>query len=78
MEEVKAKLAQLSFDALVPPAMATKAEDVGVTKISLGPYRQVALAMLAGAFIAMGAVFPPPLSRAPALSLLGCRGYLRG
>jgi hypothetical protein len=34
----KAKTAQLSFDVLLPPAMATNAEDVGVTKISLGPF----------------------------------------
>ncbi|MFI5330756.1 MAG: hypothetical protein ACHQ2F_06945 [Desulfobaccales bacterium] len=43
MEEHKAKMAQLSFDALLPPAMATKAEDVGVTKISLGPFGKQAI-----------------------------------
>jgi formate transporter len=53
----QAKVPQVSFDALMPPEMAARAEDVGVTKISLSPLRQVALAMLAGAFIAMGAVF---------------------
>ncbi len=46
-----------SFDALLPPAMATKAEDVGVAKATLGKWRVLALAVLAGAFIAMGAVF---------------------
>lgn len=44
-----------SFDALMPKDMAAKAEAVGVTKANLGPYRMFAMAVLAGAFIAMGA-----------------------
>jgi formate transporter len=52
-----ANVPQMSFDALMPPEMAARAENVGVNKISLSPLRQLALAMLAGAFIAMGAVF---------------------
>jgi formate transporter len=47
----------LSVDALVPKEMARKAEQVGVAKVSTGPFRVFALAVLAGAFIAMGAVF---------------------
>lgn len=47
----------LSFDSLLPPAMAQKAEDAGVAKANLGIWRMFALAVLAGAFIAMGAVF---------------------
>ena len=46
-----------SLDALIPADMAKKAENVGVAKASLGPFRMFALAVLAGAFIAMGAVF---------------------
>ncbi|MCZ2114136.1 MAG: formate transporter FocA [Anaerolineae bacterium] len=46
-----------SLDALIPAEMAKKAENVGVAKANLGPYRMFALAVLAGAFIAMGAVF---------------------
>jgi formate/nitrite transporter FocA (FNT family) len=45
----------LSFDALIPKDMATKAENVGIAKAQLGVYRMFALAVLAGAFIAMGA-----------------------
>lgn len=45
-----------SFDALLPGQMAAKAEDVGVSKAYLGFFRMLALAILAGAFIAMGAV----------------------
>jgi formate/nitrite transporter len=44
-------------DALPPPAMARKAEDVGKTKAALPVADTFALAVLAGAFIAMGAVF---------------------
>ena len=49
----------LSFntDALVPKEMARKAEASGVAKAALGPLRMFALAVLAGAFIALGAVF---------------------
>ena len=45
----------ISVDALVPKDMALKAEAVGVAKAGLGAYRMFALAILAGAFIAMGA-----------------------
>lgn len=47
----------LSFDSLLPPEMAKKAENIGVSKANLGPMRMFALAILAGAFIAMGAIF---------------------
>lgn len=46
-----------SFDSLLPADMAKKAENIGVAKANLGPLRMFALAVLAGAFIAMGAVF---------------------
>jgi formate/nitrite transporter len=45
------------FDALVPPAMARRAEDVGVAKATLPVSRMLPLAVLAGAFIAFGALF---------------------
>ena len=46
-----------NLDALVPGMMAEKAESSGVAKVSLGPFRMFALAVLAGAFVALGAVF---------------------
>jgi formate transporter FocA len=46
-----------SIDALVPKEMAAKMENVGVAKVGLGPLRMFALAVLAGAFIALGAIF---------------------
>ncbi len=47
----------VSFDAIMPPAMATRATDIGVKKAALDAWSMFALAVLAGAFIAMGAVF---------------------
>lgn len=46
-----------SFDALLPAAMAAKAEQVGVAKANLPLRRLVPLGVLAGAFIALGANF---------------------
>jgi len=48
--------APVSFDALLPAEMARKAEDAGITKSRLSNFSMFALAVLAGAFIAMGAV----------------------
>ena len=44
-------------DALVPPAMASRAEDVGVQKAHMAVLPMFVLALLAGAFIALGAAF---------------------
>jgi formate transporter len=46
-----------ALDALLPPAMATKAERVGVTKSQLAVMPTFVLAVLAGAFISLGALF---------------------
>ena len=48
---------QISFDALLPPAMASKAEDLGVKKANLKAPNMFMLAILAGAFIGIGAIF---------------------
>jgi formate transporter len=48
---------QISFDAILPPGMAAKAEDLGVKKANLNAANMFALAILAGAFISMGAIF---------------------
>jgi formate/nitrite transporter len=46
-----------SLDALLPPAMAHRAEQIGVRKVEMAPMRTLALAVLAGAFIALGGAF---------------------
>jgi formate/nitrite transporter len=48
---------ELRIDALLPPEMARRAEYVGVSKAEAPAAKLFALAILAGAFIAMGAVF---------------------
>ena len=50
-------LKKMSVDSLIPEEMAVKAEEVGVTKANFGPYRMIMLGVLAGAFIAIGAIF---------------------
>lgn len=48
---------KFGIDALLPPEMAVRAEDVGVGKANLRAFPTFSLAVLAGAFIALGAVF---------------------
>ena len=48
---------RLSLDAIPPPEMAERMEDVGVKKAYLGFWSLFALAVLAGAFIGLGAEF---------------------
>ena len=45
------------FDSFLPPEMAKKAEDIGVRKAELPALKMFLLAILAGAFIALGAIF---------------------
>jgi len=45
------------FEALLPPAMARRAEEAGVRKVATPAASLFALAVLAGAFIALGGVF---------------------
>lgn len=45
------------IDALMPPAMARRAEEVGAAKAAMDGARLLTLAVLAGAFIAFGGVF---------------------
>jgi formate transporter len=46
-----------SLDALLPPQIAAKAVEVGVAKARLDAFGTVALGILAGAFIGLGAAF---------------------
>ncbi len=48
---------ELQLDALLPAEMAAKAEQIGVRKAHLNPVSMFVLAILAGAFIALGAIF---------------------
>lgn len=56
------------MDALLPPDMAARAESVGVAKAGMPAIKTFVLALLAGAFIAFGAVFYTTVTAASSLS----------
>jgi len=58
-----------SLDARLPPEMAERAEAAGVAKAALDPLRMLALAVLAGAFIAFGAIFSTVVAAETATAL---------
>ena len=66
------------FDALPPPAMARRAEETGVAKAALSTERLLVLAVLAGAFIAMGAVFATTVTAGSGEMAFGVTRLLAG
>jgi formate transporter len=48
---------KFEFDAVLPPEMAHKAESIGIRKANMDFWSTITLAVLAGAFIALGAIF---------------------
>jgi formate/nitrite transporter len=66
------------LDALPPPAMAARAEEVGTAKASLASPKLLVLAVLAGAFIAMGAVFATTTTAGSADLAFGVSRLLAG
>lgn len=64
------------FDALLPAEMARKAEEIGALKTRLDLPRLFVLAILAGAFIALGAMFattvPPGRKARFLMALVAC------
>ena len=69
---------EISFDALLPPAMAGKATEIGVRKASLDIVSMFALSVLAGAFISMGAIFATTVSAGGAALPYGVVRLLAG
>ena len=53
---------EFQIDSLLPADMAAKAEQIGVKKVHLNSVSMFALAILAGAFIALGAIFATTVS----------------
>ena len=53
---------EFNIDAIVPVDMATKAEAVGIKKANMPFWNSFILAVLAGAFIALGAIFATTVS----------------
>jgi formate transporter len=66
------------FDALLPPEMAARAEDVGVRKARLDSVSLFALGVLAGAFISLGAIFATTVSAGAAELPFGVVRLLAG
>ena len=52
----------VTFDAIMPATMAARAEESGVKRVSTDPLTLLALSVLAGAFIAFGAIFATTVS----------------
>ena len=50
-------MTEINIDALLPPEMAARAESIGVRKAGMPFFQTFTLAILAGAFIALGAIF---------------------
>jgi formate transporter len=55
-------MAEIRIDALLPQEMATRAEFLGVRKAEMPFLRMFMLSILAGAFIALGAIFATTVS----------------
>jgi len=69
---------QISFDALLPPGMAAKAEDLGVKKANLKILNMFVLGILAGAFIGIGAIFATTTAAASSSLPYGVARFLVG
>src|SRR5512142_1284156 len=52
----------ITFDAIMPPSMAVRAEQSGVKRASTDPITLLVLSVLAGAFISFGAIFATTVS----------------
>jgi formate/nitrite transporter FocA (FNT family) len=65
MEAESPREVRFSVDAWLPPEMAERAESVGVKKASLDFWTMLALGILAGAFIALGALFSTTVTASP-------------
>lgn len=68
----------LRFDSLIPPEMAAHAERIGVRKVGMPAAAMFALAFLAGAFIALGAIFATTVSAGAGVLPFGVARLLAG
>ncbi|MFI5255186.1 MAG: formate transporter FocA [Candidatus Limnocylindrales bacterium] len=66
------------LDVVLPPEMARRAEEVGARKADLDAFSTLALAVLAGAFIALGAAFATTVSSAATALPFGVTRILAG
>jgi formate transporter len=52
----------VTFDVIMPAAMAVRAEEIGVKKAATDPLTVLVLSVMAGAFVAFGAIFATTVS----------------
>ncbi len=52
----------VTFEAIMPPAMAKRAEESGVKRAATDPLTLLVLSVLGGAFISFGAIFATTVS----------------
>ncbi len=71
-------MSEIRIDALLPQEMATRAEYVGVRKAETPALTTFALAILAGAFIGLGAVFATTVAAGSAALPFGVAKLLTG
>jgi formate transporter len=68
----------VTFDAIMPAAMALRAEESGVKRASTDPVTLLVLSVLAGAFISFGAIFATTVSAGSADLPYGVARLLTG
>ena len=78
MEQVKNQINNAIFDDYLPPEMASKGEDAGVRKANLDFLSMFGLAVLAGAFISLGAIIATIAWTSPGASVPWGVGRLLG
>ena len=59
----------VTFDAIMPSAMAVRAEAAGVARAALDPLTLIALSVMAGAFVSFGAVAATTVSAGAGASM---------
>lgn len=69
---------EIQLDALLPPDMAAKAEAIGVRKANMDWLSMFTLSVMAGAFIAIGAIFSTTVSAGAADLPFGVTRLLAG
>jgi formate/nitrite transporter len=63
----------VTFDAILPAAMAVRAEDTGARRVAMDPLTVFILSILGGAFVAFGAIFATTVS-AGNVTMIGADG----
>lgn len=77
-EQTPAPPQLITFEAILPPAMALRAEESGVKRAATDPLTLIVLSILGGAFISFGAIFATTVSAGGAALPYGIVRLLSG